>query len=79
MESNPRELGEPIPHDAVTRRRNLFCTRYDACLDEAAERGWLSWTCERCELHAFRREMAARYAEEHHYRPVHATEGALSV
>lgn len=76
---NPTELPQPVVLETVARRRSLFCTEYDACLDAAAERGWTSWTCERCPMHALRREMAARFAAEHHYRPAHSAEGALAL
>jgi len=36
----------------VEGHRNLFCGHYDDCLDEAVVRGWNSWSCARCELHA---------------------------
>jgi len=41
----------------VEGHRNLFCNFYDNCLDEAVKRGWNSWTCTRCELHAVEPEV----------------------
>jgi hypothetical protein len=50
---SPTELTAPInPDRGVEGHRNLFCGHYDNCLDEAVTRGWNSWTCQRCELHA---------------------------
>lgn len=47
----PTELSAPInPERGVEGHRNLFCSRYHGCLDEAVRRGWNSWTCERCQL-----------------------------
>lgn len=49
----PSELTAPInPERGVEGHRNLFCGHYDDCLDEAVMRGWNSWSCARCELHA---------------------------
>ena len=33
---------------SVEAHRNLFCTSYDECLNEAVKRGWNSFTCVRC-------------------------------
>jgi hypothetical protein len=50
---SPTELTAPInPDRGVEGQRNLFCQFYDGCLDEAVKRGWNSWTCVRCALHA---------------------------
>lgn len=50
---SPSELTTPInPDRGVEGHRNLFCNFYDACLDEAVKRGWNSWTCTQCPLHA---------------------------
>jgi len=47
----PTELTSPInPERGLEGQRNLFCTFYDDCLDEAVKRGWNSWCCTRCEL-----------------------------
>lgn len=47
----PTELSAPInPDRGVEGHRNLFCSHYDGCLDEAVRRGWNSWTCGRCQL-----------------------------
>lgn len=49
----PTELSAPInPDRGVEGHRNLFCSHYDGCLDEAVRRGWNSWTCGRCQLFA---------------------------
>jgi len=47
----PVELRAVLRPDAlVESHRNLDCTRYDHCLDEAVQRGWPSWSCARCPL-----------------------------
>ncbi len=52
---SPTELTAPInPDRGVEGHRNLFCSFYDACLDEAVKKGWNSWTCARCALFAMR-------------------------
>jgi hypothetical protein len=49
----PSELAAPInPDRGVEGHRNLFCSYYDGCLDEAVKKGWNSWSCTRCELFA---------------------------
>jgi hypothetical protein len=51
----PSELASPInPDRGVEGHRNLFCSYYDACLDQAVKKGWNSWSCTRCELFAIR-------------------------
>jgi len=55
---SPTELTAPInPDRGVEGHRNLFCNFYDACLDEAVKKGWNSWTCTRCALHAVQPEV----------------------
>jgi hypothetical protein len=55
---SPTELTAPInPDRGVEGHRNLFCNFYDACLDEAVKKGWNSWTCTRCALHAVEPEV----------------------
>jgi hypothetical protein len=55
---SPTELTAPInPDRGVEGHRNLFCNYYDACLDEAVKKGWNSWTCTRCALHAVEPEV----------------------
>jgi hypothetical protein len=50
---SPTELIAPInPDRGVEGHRNLFCSHYDGCLDEAVAKGWTSWSCQRCGLHA---------------------------
>jgi hypothetical protein len=49
----PTELTTPINLEgnrkmSVEAHRNLFCTAYDDCLNEAVRRGWNSFTCVRC-------------------------------
>jgi hypothetical protein len=47
----PSELAAPInPDRGVDGHRNLFCSYYDGCLDEAVKKGWSSWSCTRCDL-----------------------------
>jgi hypothetical protein len=49
----PTELSTPInPERGVEAQRNLFCSYYDGCLDEAVKRGWNSWGCTHCAMHA---------------------------
>jgi hypothetical protein len=42
---NPEPAGK---HTSVEFQRNLFCSHYDDCLDEAVKKGWNSFTCVRC-------------------------------
>src|SRR5258707_13000578 len=49
----PTEMTTPINLEgnkkmSVEAHRNLFCTAYDECLNEAVKRGWNSFTCVRC-------------------------------
>jgi hypothetical protein len=54
----PTELIAPLHADrGMEGHRNLFCHHYDACLDEAVKKGWNSFTCVRCPLHALQREV----------------------
>jgi hypothetical protein len=47
--AGPVELKALIKVESrIEEQRSLYCERYDACLDEAVERGWASWTCARC-------------------------------
>jgi hypothetical protein len=49
----PSELTAPInPDRGVEGHRNLFCSYYDGCLDEAVKKGWNSWSCMQCQLFA---------------------------
>lgn len=49
----PTELVSLInPDRGFDGQRNLFCTHYDGCLDEAIRKGWNSWCCTRCGLSA---------------------------
>ncbi|MBI5545549.1 MAG: hypothetical protein HY901_16815 [Deltaproteobacteria bacterium] len=45
---NPEPSGK---HASVEFQRNLFCSHYDDCLDEAVKKGWNSFTCVRCPLY----------------------------
>ncbi len=55
---SPTELTAPInPDRGVEGHRNLFCSYYDSCLDEAVKKGWNSWTCARCALFALQPEV----------------------
>jgi hypothetical protein len=57
---SPTELTAPInPDRGVEGHRNLFCSYYDACLDEAVKRSWNSWTCVRCQLFAMQPQVDA--------------------
>ncbi len=50
---HPRELPVLIkPDGEIEQYRNLFCGHYDACLDEAIDHAWTSWTCAGCEYFA---------------------------
>lgn len=69
----PTELATPInPDRGVEGHRNLFCSFYDGCLDEAVKHGWNSWTCVRCQL------MAIPPANEGHGIEDYATQRRLS-
>jgi hypothetical protein len=53
----PTELTTPINLEgnrkmSVEAHRNLFCSAYDDCLNEAVKRGWNSFTCVRCPNYA---------------------------
>ncbi len=49
----PSELTAPInPERGVEGQRNLFCSHYDGCLDEAVKKAWNSWSCTRCPFFA---------------------------
>ncbi len=49
----PVELTALIkPESHVEQQRHLFCGSYDACLEEAVEKGWTSWSCVRCAMFA---------------------------
>jgi hypothetical protein len=53
LTAGPAELPALIKLDArVEDLRNLYCERYDFCLDEAVRKGWASWACTRCQLFA---------------------------
>ena len=58
-EPSPTELAAPInPDRGVEGHRNLFCSYYDGCLDEAVKKGWNSWSCTRCGLFAAQADVA---------------------
>jgi hypothetical protein len=44
----PEPLKELLSRRHVTKNRNLFCSRYERCLNEALRNGWVSWTCAHC-------------------------------
>jgi len=46
---NPVESTMPLVLDIVTRYRNIWCSWYNQCLDQAAEGRWLSFSCRKCE------------------------------
>jgi hypothetical protein len=64
---NPTELRKLVDPEAVARRRSLFCTQYDDCLDRATAGAWRSWSCEQCPLYAIRREMAVQYSRANYH------------
>ena len=55
MKPFPTEL--KVVHKGITdaqspcaeEQRNLFCPRYDKCLDEAVKKGWNSFSCLHCD------------------------------
>lgn len=57
MKPNPTDLPQTINPEAGPKRagvethRNLDCSHYDACLDEAVRCGWQSFTCMKCPLY----------------------------
>lgn len=58
---NPVELPAPINPEggrkqSVELHRNLFCSYYDGCLDEAVKKSWNSFTCIRCTFYHDGRE-----------------------
>lgn len=55
---HPTERLRLIPHEEVDLHRNLACARYEGCLDEAYQRAWRSWSCQRCARFAPRRRPA---------------------
>jgi hypothetical protein len=54
----PAALASLIEHEGVEAHRNLFCPRYDDCLDVALMERWTSWTCSCCDFFAVRNEVA---------------------
>ena len=47
----PVELTALIkPESEVEAQRHLFCGSYDACLEQAVDKGWTSWSCARCAM-----------------------------
>lgn len=52
----PTDLPQTINPEAGPKRagvethRNLNCSYYDNCLDEAVRRGWQSFTCMKCPM-----------------------------
>lgn len=43
-------LACPTPSDSVKSNRNLHCQNYNACLSDAAQAGWQSFSCASCPL-----------------------------
>lgn len=74
---NPTQLPTLVDDGTVMRHRSLFCTRYDDCLERAAEAGWRSFTCESCPFFARRREMAVLFARAN-YHPAEQSEIAAA-
>ncbi len=44
----PEPLERLLSRRQVADNRDVFCNRYERCLDVALERGWVSWTCAHC-------------------------------
>lgn len=44
----PDSLKRLLQRRQVARNRDVFCSRYEQCLDEALDHGWVSWTCAHC-------------------------------
>jgi hypothetical protein len=44
----PSPLPKLLREERVPAFRNLYCTRYDDCLEEAVARSWTSWSCGHC-------------------------------
>ena len=51
----PEPLKRLLTKRQVADNRELFCDRYEQCLEEALDERWVSWTCAHC-----RRFMALR-------------------
>ncbi len=66
---NPDPSGK---HASVECQRNLFCSHYDDCLDEAVKKGWNSFTCVRCPMFAAATQAAAANAQN-------AAEGPMGI
>jgi hypothetical protein len=49
---NPTSLPVTVEPESVEGHRNVFCDRYDDCLDEALGKRWSSWSCEHCPMFA---------------------------
>ena len=69
-QANPTGLVAQVEPETVGRHRNVLCTRYDQCLDEALRQKWPSWSCEHCPMFAQDRlSQAMRASHEAVSRP----------
>lgn len=59
MDPNPTKLSSLVKPEEVEKHRSLSCVAYDGCLDAATRHAWRSWSCGRCGLFAFGKEMRA--------------------
>jgi hypothetical protein len=56
----PESLRALLHRRQVAANRDVFCARYERCLDEALEKRWVSWTCAHCvQFEASRHAMLA--------------------
>lgn len=70
MAPNPTALRSLIKPEQVEEHRCLSCVEYDGCLSTVLRHTWRSWTCTRCSMFQFAREMrAAAVAHEGALRP----------
>jgi len=58
---NPVEIPARAQRD-VSEERQVFCARYDACLNFASRQGWDDFTCRMCSL----AKLAARPSATHY-------------
>jgi len=54
-----------LPIEAVDAHRDIWCRHYDSCLDVAARRGWISWSCASCPLRGMVQEKPDLRIREH--------------
>lgn len=51
----------PNPKRSDNGSRNIHCSRYEQCLDLAADRYWPGWTCAECQFKDVREERYEDY------------------